>query len=328
MKIPRRQFLHLVTGAAAVPAVSRVAKAQTYPSRPVRWIVPFASGGSVERFSRVMGQRLSERLGQPFVFEFVTQNEPRWRDMSVATVARAPADGYTLLTIDVTNAVRATVYDKLNFNFIRDIAPAAGIVRTPLVMVVSSSFPAETVPEFIAYAKANPGKIKMASGGIGTLTHISGEMFKMMAGVDMFHVAYRGEAPALADIIGGQVQVIFGVLPVHVDRIRAGEVRALAVTAATRAEALPNVPTVGEFVPGFEAGQWYGVGAPKNTPTEIIHKLNNEINADLADPKIKALIADRGYTEFPISPPNLAMLIANETEKWAKVIRTANIKVE
>jgi tripartite-type tricarboxylate transporter receptor subunit TctC len=325
MKLPRRQFLYLAAGATALPAASRLAMAQTYPTRPVRWIVAFPEGGPTDALARAIGQRLSERLGQSFVIE----NEAGGgRNTAVEIVAHAPADGYTLLMIDVTDAINATVYGKLNFNFIRDIAPVAGIVRTPFVMEVSPSFPAKTITEFIAYAKANPGKIKMASGGTGTPTHMCGEMFKLMARVEMLHVPYRLETPAVTDLIGGKVQVLFGVLPVSIERIKAGEVRPLAVTTATRSEALPNVPTVGEFIFGYEASQWYGIGAPKNTPTEIISKLNNEINAALADPVMKARIVSNGTSGFPISPAEFARLVGAETEKWGKVVRAANIKEE
>ena len=276
MKLPRRQFLHLAAGAAALPAVSRIAWAQAYPTRPVRIIVGFAAGGAADIIARLIGQWLSERLGQPFVIE----NRPgAGSNIATEAVVRAPPDGYTLLLVGTANAINATLYDKLNFNFIRDIAPVAGIIRVPNVMVVNPSVPAKTVPEFIAYAKANPGKINMASGGIGTAAHVSGELFKMMAGVDMVHVPYRGAAPALTDLLGGQVQVMFASMPSSIEHIRAGKLRALAVTTATRSEALPDIPTVGEFVPGYEASAWYGVGAPKDTPAEIVDKLNKEINA-------------------------------------------------
>ena len=325
MTLPRRQFLHLAAGAAALPAVSRFAWAQTYPSRPVRMIVGFAAGGATDILARLIGQWLSERLGQPFVIE----NRPgAGSNIATEAVVRAPPDGYTLLLVGSPNAINATLYDKLNFNFIRDIAPVASIIRGALVMVVHPSVPAKTVPEFIAYAKANPGKINMASGGIGGITHIAGELFKMMAGVDMVHVPYRGVAPALTDLLGGQVQVIFANLAPSIEYIRAGKLRALAVTTATRSEALPDIPTVGEFVPGYEASSWFGVGAPKNTPAEIVDKLNKEINAGLADPKIKARLADLGGTVLGGSPADFGKLIAEETEKWGKVIRAANIKPE
>ena len=291
MKLPRRKFLHLAAGAAALPAVSRVAWAQAYPTRPVRIIVGLPPGGATDIVARLIGQWLSERLGQPFVIE----NRPgAGTNIGTEAVVRAPPDGYTLLLVGRRNAINATLYDKLNFNFIRDIAPVAGIIRVPLVMVVNPSVPAKTVPEFIAYAKANPGKINMASAGIGTPGHVAGELFKMMAGVDMVHVPYRGAAPALTDLLGGQVQVMFGTTVSSIEHIRAGKLRALAVTTATRSEALPDIPTVGEFVPGYEASAVFGIGAPRNTPAEIVDKLNKEINAALADPKIKARLADLG----------------------------------
>ena len=273
--------------------------------------------------ARLIGQWLSERLGQPFIIE----NRPgAGSNIATEAVVRAPPDGYTLLLVGPPNAINATLYDKLNFNFIRDIAPVASIVRVPNVMVVNPSVPAKTVPEFIAYAKANPGKINMASAGIGSSAHVAGELFKMMTGVDMVHVPYRGAAPALTDLLGGQVQVCSPRMPASIEYIKAGKLRALAVTTATRSEALPDVPTVGEFVPGYEASSWYGVGAPKNTPAEIVDKLNKEINAALADPKIKARLADLGGTALAGSPADFGKLIADETEKWGKVIRAANIK--
>jgi tripartite-type tricarboxylate transporter receptor subunit TctC len=323
MKLPRRSFLHLVAGAAALPALSRFAWAQTYPSRPVRVTVPAPAGGGYDIVARLMGQWLSERLGQQFVID----NRPGGgTNIGTETVVRAAADGYTLLLVASANAINATLYEKLNFNFIRDIAAVAGIISLPEVMVVHPSVPTKTVPEFIAYAKANPGKISVASGGIGTPGHLSGELFKTMTGVNMLHVPYRGLAPALTDLLGGQVQVGFGSVPSSIEHIRTGRLRALAVTTAMRAEALPDVPTFAEFVPGYEASFWYGVGAPKATPAEIVEKLNKEINAGLADPKIKARLADLGGTVLPGSPADFGKLIADETEKWGKVIRTANIK--
>jgi tripartite-type tricarboxylate transporter receptor subunit TctC len=323
MKLPRRNFLHLAASAAALPAVSRVARAQTYPSRPVRLIAPFAPGGSSDILARLMGQWLSERLGQPFVVE----NRPgAASNIGTEAVVRASPDGYTLLMVGGWNAINATLYDKLNFNFSRDIAPVAGIVRALNVMVINPSFPAKSVPEFIAYAKANPGKISMASVGIGSGPHLYGELFKMMAGVDMVHVPYRSGGPALTDLLGGQVQVYFASTVASIEYIRAGRLRALAVTTATRSDALPGIPTVGEFVPDYEASTWYGVGAPKATPAEIIDKLNKEINAGLADPKIKARLADFGGTPLVGSPADFGKLIADETEKWGKVVRAANIK--
>jgi tripartite-type tricarboxylate transporter receptor subunit TctC len=326
MKLPhRRQFLHLAAGAAALPAVSHIARAQAYPSRPVRMIVPIAPGGAQDILARLMGQWLSERLGQPFVID----NRPGGgSNIGTEAVVRAPADGHTLLLIPPDSAINATLYDKLNFNFIRDIAPVAGVFRGAYVMVVNPSVPAKTVPEFIAYAKANPGKINMASVGIGSGPHIAGELFKMTAGVNMVHVPYRGGGPALTDLLGGQVQVMFPGTVASIEYIRAGRLRALAVTTATRSEALPGIPTMGEFVPGYEASQWFGIGAPKNTPGDIVDKLNREINAGLADPKIKARLADLGGEVLALSPADFAKLIAEETEKWGKVIRAANIKPE
>jgi tripartite-type tricarboxylate transporter receptor subunit TctC len=323
VKLSRHQFLHLAAGAAAVPAVSRVAWAQAYPSRPVRVIVPFAPAGGTDILARLVGQRLSEHLGQQFIIE----NRPGANgNIGTEAVVRARPDGYTLLVVDDSPAINATLYDKLNFNFIRDIAPVAGIASQPLVMEVNSSSPARTVPEFIVYAKANPGKINFASSGIGGSPHMSGERFKIMTGIDMVHVPYRGTGPALIDLLGGKVQVMFSGLLASIEYIRAGNLRALAVTTATRSEALPDVPTLGEFVPGYEASAWYGLGAPRNTPAEIIDRVNKEINAALADPKIKARIADLGATVLPGSPAEFGKLIAADTEKWGKVIRAANIK--
>jgi tripartite-type tricarboxylate transporter receptor subunit TctC len=325
MKLPRRRFLHLAAGAVALPAVSRIASAQAYPTRPVRIIVGFPAGGPADIIARLMGQWLSERLGQPFVIE----NRPgAGSNIGTEVAVRAPSDGYTLLLANTTNAINATLYDNLNFNFIRDIAPVASIVRGPNVMEVHPSFPAKTVPEFIAYAKANPGKINFASGGNGSTAQLAGELFKMMADVDMVQVPYKGSAPALTDLLGGQVQVMFDLVISSIEHIRAGRLRALAVTTATRLRALPDIPTVGDFVPGYEASSWQGVGAPKNTPAEIIDKLNKEINASLADPKIKARLADLGGIATAGSPVDFGKLIAEETEKWAKVIRAANIKAD
>jgi tripartite-type tricarboxylate transporter receptor subunit TctC len=324
MKIPRRRFLHLAAGAAAFPAYSRIARAQAYPSRPVRIVVGFPPGGGGDIVARLTGQWLSERIGQPFIIE----NRPgAGSNIATEAVVRAAPDGYTLLLATTPNAVNATLYEKLPFNFIRDIAPIASISRVPLVMVVNASFPAKTVPEFIAYAKANPGKINMASAGNGVTDHMSGELFKMMTSVNMLHVPYRGAAPALTDLLGGQVQVSFASMPAAIQYITAGKLRALAVTTATRSEVLPEVPTVGEFVAGYEASVWYGVGAPKNTPAEIIGKLNKEMNAALADPRIKPRFADLGGIPMPMTPTDFGKLIADETEKWGKVIRTANIKL-
>jgi tripartite-type tricarboxylate transporter receptor subunit TctC len=325
MKLPRRRFLHLAAGAAALPALSRIARAQTYPSRPVRWVVPFPPGGVTDIVARLISQWLSERLGQPFVIE----NRPgAGGNIGAEAVVKAAPDGYTLYLSSSPNAISATLYDNLNFNFIRDIAPVASISISPLVMEVNPSVPAKTVPEFVAYAKANSGKLNMASNGNGTTSHLAGELFKMMTGINMLHVPYRGAAPALTDLIGGQVQVMFDVMASSIEHIRAGKLRALAVTTATRSEALPDVPNVGEFLPGFEASAWQGVGVPKNTPTEIVDRLNKEMNAALADPKIKARLADLGSSVFSSSPADFGRFIAAETEKWGKVIRTANIKPE
>jgi tripartite-type tricarboxylate transporter receptor subunit TctC len=325
MKLPRRKFLRLAAGAAALPAASSVAWAQSYPSRPVRLIVGFAAGGTGDITARLIGQWLAERLGQQFVIE----NRPgAGTNIATEAVVRATPDGYTLLMAGPSGAINATLYDKLNFNFIRDIAPVAGVVRQPSVIVVTPSVPATTVPEFIAYAKANPGKLSMASGGIGSPGHVSGELFKMMTGVNMAHVPYRGGAPALTDLLAGQVQVYFSPTPAAIEYIRAGKLRALAVTTAARSEALPEIPTVGEFVPGYEASSWQGIGAPKNTSAEIVEKLNKEVNAGLTDPKMKARFAELGNAVLPGSPADFGKLIAEETEKWGKVIRAANIKPE
>ena len=323
MKLPRRKFLRLAAGAAALPAASSVAWAQSYPSRPVRLIVGFAAGGTGDITARLIGQWLAERLGPQFVIE----NRPgAGTNIATEAVVRATPDGYTLLMAGPSGAINATLYDKLNFNFIRDIAPVAGVVRQPSVIVVTPSVPATTVPEFIAYAKANPGKLSMASGGIGSPGHVSGELFKMMTGVNMAHVPYRGGAPALTDLLAGQVQVYFSPTPAAIEYIRAGKLRALAVTTAARSEALPEIPTVGEFVPGYEASFVYGLGAPKNTPAEIVDKLNQETNTGLADPKIMTRFGDLGATVFPGSPADFGNLVAEETEKWAKVIKFAGIK--
>ena len=329
MTLPRRQFLRLAACAAALPAVPRFgstqAWAQAYPARPVRIVVGFPAGSGVDIVARLMGQWLSERLGQPFVIE----NRPgAGSNIATEAVVRAAPDGHTLLWVGPPAAINATLYDKLNFVFLRDIAPVASINREPNVLVVHPSVPAKTVPEFIVYAKANPGKISMGSAGNGTVSHVAGELFKMMAGVDMVHVPYRGGAPALTDIIGGQVQVLFITPSGSIEYIRAGQLRPLAVTTATRSQALPHIPTVGEFVPGFEASGVYGLGAPKNTPTEIIDKLNKEINAGLADSKMRARLADLGATVLAGSPADFGKLIAEETEKWGKVIRSAGINVE
>jgi len=325
MKLPRRRFLHLAAGAAALPAVSRVAWAQTYPSRPVRMIVPVAPAGTTDIVARLIGPWLSERLGQQFVID----NRPGGAsNIGIEAVVRASPDGYTLLMIDVSPAINATLFDKLNFNFIRDIAPIASIARVANVMVVNPSFPAKTVPEFIAYAKANPRKISVASAGIGTPNHLSGELFKALTGVEMAHVPYRGGGPAITDLLGGQVDVTFAVVTTAIEYIRTGKLRALAVTSATRQAALPDVPTMADFVPGYEAIGWFGLFAPKSTPVEIIDKLNKEVNVALADPKMKARLADLGGDTLASSPADFGRLVAADTEKWAKVIRTAGIKAE
>jgi tripartite-type tricarboxylate transporter receptor subunit TctC len=326
MKLPhRRQFLHLAAGAAVLPTLPRIALAQTYPTRPVRLIVTFAAGGSPDIIARLMGQWLSERLGQPIIVD----NRPGAAgNIGTEIGVRAPPDGYTLLMALSVNAINASVYNNLSFNFMRDTAPVASIASTPLIMEVNPSVPAKTVPEFIAYAKANPGKISMASGGKGAPGHVAGELFKMMAGVDMVHVPYRGDALVLPDLISGQVQVYFGVMPASLGYIRAGKLRALAVTSATRQEALPDVPTVGEFLPGFEARGWYGIVVPKATPAEIVGKLNQEINAALADPNMKKRLTDLGVAVFAGSPADFGKFIADETEKWAKVVKFAGLKAE
>jgi tripartite-type tricarboxylate transporter receptor subunit TctC len=323
MSLPRRRFLQLTAGAAALPLVSRVAGAEAYPTRPVRIIVGFASGGSQDIIARLLGQSLSERLGQ----QFIVENRPGGGgNIGAEAVVRAPPDGYTLLLVGSPNMINATLYEKLSFNFIRDIAPVASIDRVPLVMEVNRAFPARSVPEFIAYAKANPGKINMASAGTGTGLHVAGELFKMMAGVDMIHVPYRSAGPALTDLIGGQVQVMFDGLPASIEHVRAGRLRALAVTTATRLEALPYIPTVGDFVPGYEASGVNGVGAPKNTPAQIVDRLNKEINAALAEPKMKAQLADLGLTVLTGSPADFGKLIAEETDKWAQVVKFSGAK--
>jgi tripartite-type tricarboxylate transporter receptor subunit TctC len=315
MKLPRRNFLHLAAGAAALPAVTRIARAQAYPSRPVRWIVGFAAGGDTDIIARLIGQWLSERFGQQFIIE----NRPgAASNIAIEAVVRARADGYTLVSVNSVNSINATLYEQLNFNLITDIAPVAAIARAPIVLLVNPSVPAKTVSEFIAYAKANPGRINMASGGIGTPGHVAGELFKMMTGVNIQYVPYRGAAPTLTDLLGGQIQVAFLPMPASIEYIRAGKLRALAVTTATRSD----------FVPGYEASVLFGVGAPKNTPAAIVDKLNREINAGLADPKMKARFADLGATVFASSPEDFGKLIADETEKWGNVIRALNIKAD
>ena len=325
MKLTRRNFLHLTVGAAVLSAVSRVARAQGYPSRPVRIIVGFAPGGATDIMARLMGQSLSERLRQPFVIE----NKPgAATNIATEAVVNAPPDGYTLLMVTSVNAINASVYEKLNFNLIRDVVPIASIHREPFVMEANPSVPVKTVAEFIAYAKANPGKLTMASAGIGSGNHISGELFKMMTGVNLVHVPYRGGGPALVDLISGQVQVLFATMSSSIEYVRAGKLRALAVTTATRSSVLPDIPTVAEFVPGYESSFWTGVGAPKNTPAEIVDKLNKEMNATLADPKFKARLADLGGTALSGSPLDFGKFVADETEKWAKVVKFAGVKAD
>jgi tripartite-type tricarboxylate transporter receptor subunit TctC len=323
LKLPRRRFLYLATAAAALPSLSRMATAQSYPTRPVRFIIGYPPGGSADLTARLLGQWLSERLGQPFVIE---SRPGASTNIATEAVVRAPPDGYTLLLVAPANAINATLYEKLNFNFIRDIAPVAGIIRFPNVMVVNPSVPAKTVPEFIAYAKAHPGRLNMASSGNGSTIHVSGELFKMMTGVNMIHVPYRGGAPALTDMISGQVQVMFDNVPTSIEFIRGGKLRALAVTTATRSEVLPDLPTVADFVPGYEASAWYGVGVPKGTPDDIIDKLNKEINAILAEPKAKARLADLGASLLAGSPADFGKLVAAETEKWGKVVKFSGAK--
>jgi len=323
MHFPRREFLRLVAGAAALPVVSRIARAQTYPTRPVRIVVGFPPGGPGDILARLTGQWLSERLGHPFIIE----NRPgAGGNVATEAVVNASPDGYTLLLVNAANAINATLYEKLKYDFIRDIVPVAGIMRVPLVLEVNPSLPVKTVPELIAYAKANPAKLNMASAGNGTPQHVSGELFKMMAGVNMTHVPYRGSAPALADLLGGQVQVMFDTMPASIEYLRAGKLRPLAVTTATRSDSLPDIRTVADVVLGYESSAFYGVAAPTNTPAEIIDKLNKEINAALADPRTNARLVALGGTPFTGSPAEFGKLIADETEKWAKVVKFAGIK--
>jgi len=324
MKLSRRKFLYLVAGPAALPAVPRAARAQGYPSRPVRIIVGFAPGGAQDMYARLIGQRLSERLGQPVIIE----NRPGASgNIGTEAVVRAAPDGHTLLLLGPPNAINATLYDKVNFNVVHDIRPITGIVREFLIMAVNPLVPAQTVPEFIAYAKANPGKVNMASSGNATGPHLTGELFKMMAGVELIHVPYRGASLALSDLLAGQVQVMIGTaLSASIEHVRTGKLRALAVTTAMRSTLLPEVPTVGEFIPGFESSGWFGVGAPMNTPVEIIERLNSEITTVLSDPKLRRRFADLGAVPMPMTPTELRMLIEQEIEKWAKVIRAANVK--
>jgi tripartite-type tricarboxylate transporter receptor subunit TctC len=324
MDLVRRRFLRLAAGAAAVPAVSRTAWAQTYPTRPVRCIVGYPAGGGTDIFVRLLGQMLSERLGQSFIIE---NRGGASSNIATEAVVRAPADGYLLLGTDAAAAINATLYDNLNFNFIRDIA-LVGIIRGPLVMMVHPSVPAKTVPEFIALAKANPGKISMASAGSGNATHLAGELFKVMTHTDLTHVPYRGAAPAISDLLGGQVQVYFGSAPAAIEHIRAGRLRALAVTTSTRFDQLPDAPTVAEFVPGYEASQWFAVGLRTSTPAEIIDQLNREINVALTDAKMKARLAELGTAAFPGSPADLAKFVAEETDKWGKVVKASGAKAD
>jgi tripartite-type tricarboxylate transporter receptor subunit TctC len=325
MRLSRRRFVHLAAGAAASPALSRIARAQSYPARPVRIIVGFAAGGAPDILARLFGQWLSERLGQPFVIENRTG---AGGNIATEAVVQAPADGHTLLLTSMGNAVNVTLYDKLNHNFLRDIAPVAGISREPLGMEVHPSFPAKTVAEFIAYAKANPGKISYGSAGIGSSLHMAGELFKLMAGVELVHVPYRGSPPALTDLLGGQLQLMFSPLPPSVDYVRSGRLRALAVTTATRSQALPDIPVIADVMPGYEASAWYGIGAPKGTPAEIVDKLNAEINAGLTDSKLSARLTELGSVPFVGSPADFGKFLAAETDKWGKVIRAANIRAE
>jgi tripartite-type tricarboxylate transporter receptor subunit TctC len=324
MKHSRRVFLRMATGAATLPALSHTIRAQAYPNRPVRMIVGFAAGGGGDTLMRLMGQWLSERLGQPFIVE----NRPgAGTNIAAEVVARAPADGHTLLYVSPASAINATLYRTLSFNFLSDIAPVARIGHQPLVMEVNPSVPAETVPDFVAYAKANPGKVSFGSSGNGNTPHMAGELFKMMAGVDMVHVPYRGEAPALTDLLAGRVQVMFSTMPSSIGYIKAGRLRAMAVTTRARAEALPELPTLADFVTGYEVSSWNGMGAPAKTPAHVVETLNREINAALADPKLKARLADLGNTVTPGSPTDFREYIERETEKWATVIKFANVKL-
>jgi tripartite-type tricarboxylate transporter receptor subunit TctC len=325
MPLPRRTFLRLAACAAALPALPRIARAQAYPARPVRIIAAFAAGGGVDITARLIGQWLSDRLGA----SFVTENRPgAGGNIGTEVVVNAPADGYTLLLATLPNAVNASLYEKLNFDFVRDIAPVAGIIRVPMVVLINPSVPAATLPEFIAYAKANPGKINMASAGTGSAPHMAGELFNAMAGTKLVHVPYRGQGPALSDLLGGQVQVLFATTPGIPDYVRTGKLRGLAVTTAARASVLPELPPVADVVPGYEASQWYGMGAPKSTPAAIINRLNAEINAALNDAKMKARLLDIGGEPLPGSPSDFGKLIAAETEKWAKIVKLAGMKPE
>jgi tripartite-type tricarboxylate transporter receptor subunit TctC len=325
MKFPRRRFLHLAAATALLPAVSRIAKAQSYPARPVRLIIGYTPGGSADLTARLMGQWLSERLGQPFVVE----NRPGGgTNIATEAVIRAAPDGYTLLLVAPANAINATLYDKLNFNFLQEIEPIAGFIRFPNVVVVNPSVPVKSIPELIAYAKANPGKLNMASSGNGSTIHMSGELFKMLTGINMVHVPYRGGAPAITDMISGQVQVMFDNIPTCAEHVKSGKLRGLAVTSTTRSEVLPDLPTVADFLPGYEASAWYGLAAPKNTPPEIIETLNKAVNAILGDPTAKRRFAELGAILLPGSAADFGKLLADETEKWGKVVKFAGAKVD
>jgi tripartite-type tricarboxylate transporter receptor subunit TctC len=325
MKLPRRTFLQLAAGTAALSAASRIARAQAYPSRPVRWVVGYTPGGGNDIIARLMAQWLQARLGQPFVIE----NRPgAASNIATEAVVKAPADGYTLLLINFANAANTTMYRNLKFDFIRDIVPAAAIVTVPNLVLVNPSVPAKTIPEFIAYAKANPGKVTMASSGIGSTGHLAAELLKMMTGIDLVHVPYRGNGPAVTDLLGGQVQALIASLPSSIEYVKAGKVRGLAVTSAMRAEASPDLPAVAESVPGYEVSSWYGIGLPRNTPSDVVETLNREVNAGLADPATKAKLAQEGGISISGTPADFAKLIAAETEKWGKVIRAANIKAD
>jgi tripartite-type tricarboxylate transporter receptor subunit TctC len=323
MKLPRRQFLHVAAGAAALPFAPYVARAQAYPTRPVRWVVGFVPGGASDPVARIMGQWLSERLGQPFVIE----NKPgAGSNIAAQSVVASPPDGYTLLMVPTASAINATFYDNLPFNFLRDIAPVAALVRIPNVIVVNPALPVQNLAEFIAYAKTNPGKINVGSAGTGTANHMAGELFKAMTGINLVHVPYRGGAAAITDLLAGQVQVIFDLVPNSIEHIKSGKLRALAVTTATRSEALPDVPVASDTVPGYEASAWFGLGAPRGTPAPIIAMLNREVNAGLANAGVRARLADAGTTPFVLSTAEFGAHIAAETEKWAKAVKSAGIK--
>jgi tripartite-type tricarboxylate transporter receptor subunit TctC len=325
MKLPRRKFLHLAAGAAALPAMSRIARAQAYPTRPVRLLVGFAPAGTTDIHARLIAQWLSERLGQQFIVE---NRVGAGGNLATEAVVRAAPDGYTLLEASAADAWNATLYSNLKFNFIRDIAPVASISKGMNVLLVHPTLPVKSIPDLIAYTKTNPGKVIVASAGVGSSPHISWELFRAMTGTEMLHVPYRGGGPALTDMLAGQAQVYFGALGSSIEYVKSGNLRALAVTGATRSDALPDIPSVGEFVPGYEASGWQGIGAPRNTPTEIVDKVNKEVNAVLADPKMKARLADLGSTAFVNSPADFGKFIAEFTERWGKIIRSANIKAD